>query len=41
MPQIFRPYADSVARMTLVTLLTGPFAAIGIARTGASISVWV
>ena len=31
MPQIFRPYADSVARATLVTLLIGPFAAIGIA----------
>ena len=26
MPQIFRPYADSVARATLVTLLLGPFA---------------
>jgi len=31
MPQIFRPYADSVARATLVTLLIGPFAATGIA----------
>jgi len=31
MPQIFRHYADSVARATLVTLLIGPFAAIGIA----------
>jgi hypothetical protein len=31
MPQIFRPYADSVARATSVTLLIGPFAAIGIA----------
>ena len=26
MAQIFRPYADSVARATLVTLLLGPFA---------------
>jgi hypothetical protein len=39
MPQIFRSYADSVARVALVTLLIGPFAAIGIGRTGASNSV--
>jgi hypothetical protein len=31
MPQIFRPYADSVARATLVTLLLGPFAIVGLA----------
>jgi hypothetical protein len=31
MPQIFRPYADSVARATLVTLLLGPFAIAGLA----------
>ena len=31
MPQIFRPYADSAARATLVTLLLGPFAIAGLA----------
>jgi hypothetical protein len=31
MPQIFRPYADTVARIVLVTILVGPFVAIGIA----------
>jgi hypothetical protein len=31
MPQIFRPYADGVARATLVTLLLGPFAIVGLA----------
>jgi len=30
-PHFFRPYADSVARATLVTLLLGPFAIIGLA----------
>ncbi|MGB6537437.1 MAG: cytochrome c3 family protein [Xanthobacteraceae bacterium] len=31
MPQLFRPYADSIARVVLVSILVGPFAAIGIA----------
>jgi len=31
LPQIFRPHADSVARATLVTLLLGPFAIVGLA----------
>ena len=31
MPQIFRPYADGVAPATLVTLLLGPFAIVGLA----------
>ena len=35
MPQIFRPYADSAARATLVTLLLGPFAIAGLAGRAA------
>ena len=31
MQQIFRPYADTVACATLVTLLVGPFVAVGFA----------
>jgi hypothetical protein len=31
MPQIFRPYADTVARIVLVTILVGPFVAVGVA----------
>jgi hypothetical protein len=31
MPQTFRPYADGVAPATLVTLLLGPFAIVGLA----------
>ena len=31
MPQLFRPYADTVARTVLVSLLVLPFVAIGLA----------
>ncbi len=31
MPQVFRPFADSVARVILLTILILPFAAIGLA----------
>lgn len=31
MPQIFRPYADTVARSVLLAVLIGPFVAIGLA----------
>ncbi len=31
MPQIFRPYADTIARLILLSILVGPFFAIGVA----------
>src|ERR1700728_2096634 len=31
MPQIFRPYADTVARVILLTIVIAPFPAIGLA----------